>query len=91
MTVEEEIALLVTVLKEHIAHPRKAVVNSESSFVSDALYRHNPDLSRRYWSWVCNSYRKSDLFGKEVESLQETLFGIDLNYNRLDSSWTRGT
>jgi hypothetical protein len=72
-----ELELLIQTITNQIAKPARAVVNSESAFVQEALYKHNSDLARRYWSWVCNEAwdptRGAVKFGQAVYDLQVKL------------------
>ena len=73
-----EVEVLIEVMKEQLAKPCKAVVNSEAAFVSDKLRkRGEADLAKKYWSWTCSSWEKNPMFGEEVQRLQEQLRDID--------------
>lgn len=65
-------------IKEQLAKPARAVVNSESAFVADRLRKNGyTGVAARYWSWVCGRCYKQDEFGQEVYELQRQLEEID--------------
>ncbi len=72
------LTVLIEVMKEQIAKPTRAVVNSESAFVMDKLNsRGEYELAKAYWNWVCSSGRDTAIFGEEVMELQKQLRAID--------------
>ncbi len=72
------VAVLIEVLKEQIANPARACVNSESAFVKDKLNkRGETELATAYWNWVCMYQRDLPVFGEEVLALQRQLTAID--------------
>lgn len=72
------IQVLIEVMKEQIAKPTRAVVNSESAFVKDKLnQRGETDLAKQYWNWICCAGRDTPMFGDEVMELQKQLNAID--------------
>jgi hypothetical protein len=74
----ENVQFLIQAMKEQIASPARAVVNSESAFVKDRLYKMGQeDLGAQYWSWVCSANRNTPVFGDEVMELQRKLKEID--------------
>jgi hypothetical protein len=47
--------LLKELIQKHISNPRKAIVNSEDSFICEELYKLNEqDLADEYWKLACN-------------------------------------
>ena len=72
--------ILKNALKEQIAKPCKAIVNSESAFVQDKLFKAGQSvLASSYWKWVCsglnNTYNPG--FDLEIVELQNQLNQID--------------
>lgn len=75
-----DIGILKSVLKEQIAKPCKAIVNSESAFVQDKLLKAGqPDLASAYWKWVCTGLNAANNpgFDEEIVELQNQLNQID--------------
>jgi len=77
--------IVVEAMKLQLANPTRAVVNGESSFVKDRLYRAgHPELARTYWNWVCcsSTWRQNNsIFGQEAVLIQEQLEAIDKSYS----------
>ena len=70
--------LLKSVLKEQIANPCKAIVNSESAFVKDKLIKAGHDnLANAYWKWVCMGKAYNPGFNTDIVELQNQLNQID--------------
>jgi hypothetical protein len=72
--------LMVQTITKQIANPTRAVCNSESAFVEQALSKQNRELAEQYWDWVCieawDSVRGPKKFGQQVYDLQQELSQI---------------
>ncbi len=86
-----ELELLIQTITNQIAKPAKAVVNSESAFVQQELAKHNADLAKQYWSWVCNEAwdpkRGAVKFGQAVYDLQVKLDQISKRSQSRMPAW----
>lgn len=89
----ENVQFLIQAMKEQIAKPARAVVNSESAFVKDRLYKMGyAELGAQYWSWVCSANRNIPVFGDEVMELQRKLKEVDAGCAPVvDDKFTWGT
>ncbi len=88
--------LLVETITNQIEKPAKAVVNSESSFVKQELFKQNPELAKEYWDWVCtwawDPKRGTEKFGQVVYELQVKLEQISKKSQSQMPAWgTYGT
>jgi hypothetical protein len=73
-----DIEILRSVLKEQIAKPCKAVINSEAAFVQEKLFKaRQPALANAYWNWVCSNYSNNPGFDTNIVELQNQLNHID--------------
>ncbi len=59
-----QINIVIEAQQQMIDFPKKAVVNSESSFVHQLISVSDPELASAYWSWVCalNNPDKLEVF-----------------------------
>ena len=57
----KQINIVIEAQNQIIDFPKKAVVNSESSFVKDIINLQDPELASAYWSWVCDLEKPSSL------------------------------
>lgn len=63
-------------IRAQLAKPTRAVVNSESAFVTNRLNREGyEEAARIYWSWVCGA--KNKITDPEIIELQQQLDAID--------------
>jgi hypothetical protein len=73
-----DIEILRSVLKDQIAKPHKAIINSESAFVQEKLHRAGHSaLASAYWDWVCSNYSNNPGFDLNIVELQNQLNQID--------------
>ena len=75
-----DIEILRSVLKDQIAKPCKAIVNSESAFVQDKLLKAGQHaLASAYWKWVCTGLNTvhNPGFDSDIIDLQNQLNQID--------------
>ena len=73
--------VLIDAMREQLAKPARAIVNSECAFVADRLRAMGEhDLAKEYWSWNCSSWEKNPKYGHEVQELQAQLRAIDNQY-----------
>jgi hypothetical protein len=76
----KQINIVIEAQNQMIDFPKKAVVNSESSFVKDIIKQQDYDLAMEYWSWVCasDSPKYLKLFNDPtIQSNQKLLKAID--------------
>ena len=81
---------LVIEAQQHIINnPKRAVVNSESSFVKEYISKTDVQLSRTYWSYACGSI-KNPFTNPVIEENQKILDSIDKGYTMPEWGY-RGT
>lgn len=69
--------VILKAIQVQIEKPARAVVNSESAFVSDRIRDGgHPEIAKEYWNWVCGGC-KTAWFGEEVMAAQDVLRQID--------------
>lgn len=89
------VALLKQLMREQLANPNRACVNSEAAFVRSRMEEAGEFyIARQYWNWTCGSRFVApdvlELFDEEVQDLAQKLRAIDLQTELPDWA-TRGT
>lgn len=86
--------IVVEALREQIANPATATMNSQSAWVCDNIREvAGSELAREYWSWACmDAKTRKPIFGDIALALQADLDGItQANLIRMPSWGTYGT
>lgn len=86
--------VIIEALREQIANPVKATMNSQSAWVCDNIREvAGSELAREYWSWACQSGKnRKAIFGELALALQTELDAItQANLIRMPSWGTYGT
>lgn len=74
---------LLDAMRQQIANPARAVVNSESAFIKDRLNNAGEfQLARAYWNWLCCGRPDTLVFTSDPEfiDLQSLLDALDAQY-----------
>lgn len=90
MTDQEICTIIAQAQRAQLAKPARAVVNSETAFVSDRITDAGyPEIASKYWSWSC---RREFAVGynEEVRELQQQLIALS-NRDVMPAWGTYGT
>lgn len=75
----EQIAVVLAAQQALLDNPRRAVVNSESSFVRTIIAETEYDVAMAYWRWVCSqcSSHNTIFVDAKIIANQKMLEAID--------------
>jgi hypothetical protein len=76
-----QINIVIEAQNQILDNPVKAVVNSESAFVSEIIDMKDSELAKIYWSWSCCHEGRSYLAlfnDPTIRANQEALRAVDL-------------
>jgi len=83
--------IVLKAIAAQIEKPARAIVNSESAFVSDRIRDEGyPEVAREYWNWVCSGCETAK-FGEDVMAAQDVLKQIGSRTSSMPNWGTYGT